>query len=120
MPDPVYSQADTVVPVGSDMGPVALGPVAPSPRAAAASSFVRSEQASPGAGNLAAVAVTMRVATIAAPAERTDRDMIILRRMSLSPLDITTDRSSWPPHRLGSHVNFAATDFKSAVMDIKS
>src|SRR5438876_8364823 len=54
MPDPVYSQPDTVAPVPSDMGPVALGPVAASPRAVAAASLLSSEQASPGAGALAA------------------------------------------------------------------
>src|SRR5258706_16423878 len=54
MADPVYSHADAVAPDLSPMGPVSLGPVAASPRAAAASSLVKSEQASAGAGALAA------------------------------------------------------------------
>jgi hypothetical protein len=50
-PEPVYSQDVTVAPAPADMGPSALGPVTVSPTAAAASSLVKSEQASPCAGD---------------------------------------------------------------------
>src|SRR5262245_40059407 len=75
MPAPVYSQPETVVPLGSDMGPTAFGPAAASPSAAAASSLVMSEQASLGAADFGTVADVIKVTAMAIPTERTDRDM---------------------------------------------